>query len=303
MENNEIQQYYQTIKKIYNNIEDETMYNLNSMIFNSFDKQAILEYGIYKKTEFKPGIVDKFFSNTSNRLAFNFFYPLLRKFNQTYQIAINSVQFDQVHFEWNLGKIIVSPIDVLLISSKSKIMYFLECKYWEPNFSNKFNFSKTYLDILKNHNMNHILNFIKNYVSIYEKAEENGNLTYGSGISQNLRQIISIAINKGSYKKSSSPYQIHNYIYDINPDLNSYDIWFGNLLFYDSQNKNVAGDYFRENQDFVDKIKVDVQKIGINIQNPISYKEILKSSEDTYKSFESSVSLYDYLMHNYFEKC
>ncbi len=302
LSNKFILQQYKTIKNIHEDIVDDSKYGIDSLIFDSFDKQSILEYGFFKRGLFKPGIVDKFFNETSNRLAYNFFYPLLRKFNHVNHLKVNSVGFDQVHFEWNSGKRIVSPIDLLLISSSAKVLLFLECKHDEPNSDSKFCFSQTYLNQLESHGMNGLLTTVKKYIQIYEELQENETLTYGAGISQNLRQIISIAINKGKYKKSSSPYQFHNYIYDDIPDFNDYEIWFGNLLFYEDQNRNLAGAYFKENLSFIKKAKIDFHKFGINLIEPISYKTILSENVDMYKSIGTSYTLFDYLMHNYFAK-
>lgn len=293
-------QQYQAIENIYNDLYDDSQYDINSLIFDSFDKQAILEQGFFKKDKFKPGIVDKFFEDSSNRLAYNFFYLLLKKFNRVNHLKVNSVDFDQVHFEWNSGKLIVSPIDVLLISSSSKVLFFLECKHEEPNSTSKFSFSQAYLNILENHGLNDLLNIAKPYVLFYENMEENNDLSYGAGISQNLRQILSIAINKGKYKKSESLYQFHNYIYDDIPDFNEYEIWFGNLLFYDDQSKNLAGKFFEENLNFIKRAKSDFRKFGINLIEPISYKSILSENRKLYNSFGTSYTLYDYLMHNYY---
>ena len=275
LSNSNILRRYQAIENIYNDFIDDSSYYIDSLIFQSFDKQVILEQGFFKKGKFKPGIVDKFFEESSNRLAYNFFYPLLRKFNRINHLKVSSVDFDQVHFEWNYGKLIRSPIDVLLISSSSKILFFLECKHEEPNSASKFSFSQTYLNNLENHGLNDLFNISKPYVLFYEDMEENNALSYGAGISQNLRQILSIAINKGKYKKSASPYQFHNYIFDDIPDFNEYEIWFGNLLFYDDQNQNLAGKYFEENLNFIQRAKSDFRKFGIILIEQISYKTIL----------------------------
>ena len=299
--NNDFQQYHNSIKNIYKCEIDVLEYNIESLIFNSLDKQSILENGFYKKDQFKPGILNKFLIESSNRIMFNMFYPLIKKFNRENKISIENVEFDQVHFEWNNQLIFVSPIDVLLISSKSKVLYFLECKHLEPMSNDKFQFSNTYLEILKNKGYNNIYDFLVPYIEKYDCLNNNNLLFYGAGISQNLRQLMSIMVNKGKFQESKKPYQFTNYILDINPDFNTYDIWFGNLLYFDNFDDNQAGKYFIENHEFSDNIREDLLKFGIKIKSPITYKTIFKSSKTTYDSIKNNYTLSEYLEHNYFK--
>ena len=288
------------VKSIYEGFSDFSIYSTDSVIFNSFDIESIMELKFYKKDQIKPGTIEKFIANDSSRLVFNFFYPLLSMYKGENSLFIYDVEFNHVHFEWQPPKTTTSPIDAILISDKSKIVYFLECKYQEPLSSNPFSFSTSYFDILSNKKQKFVLDIIKPLVIRYEQLCLEENIQYGSGISQNLRQIMTLLMSPDLFALNKCNPTVKNILIN-HPKINEYKIWFGNLLFYDSACDNAAGDYFKVSMDFSNTIRNDFKKLGIYVQDPISYKDVFKNNIQGYIIEKNGVTLSEYLHHNYFK--
>lgn len=289
-----------SIETISAGMDDSITYSLNSLIFNSFDLNSILENKLYSKNQIRIGTIKKFIANSSCRLTFNFFYPLLSMFDGMNTLKINNVEFNHVHFEWQPPKTFASPIDVMLISEQSRVVYFLECKYQEPLSINPFEFSNSYFEMYKDQKHDSVINLIRPLVESHRELCLKMNVLYGSGISQNLRQIMTLLISPNLFMiQQCNP--TSRMILSKHPDINEYDIWFGNLLFYDGQSDNQASEYYHHCLSFSHTVKDQLYEKGIMIQNPITYQEIFESNRETYQMEKSGMKLAEYLNHHYYK--